>query len=267
MGHQEYIAALNAPDAFLGKVVCITGAGSGIGKAAAEAFAKRGASLVLISRGENVKDIARGLGAISCLSFQGDVSDRKFVTSCAKETLRQFAGIDILINAAAILGPTLPLHETAIEDWEEVIRVDLIGVYLMMHEILPSMIRRRQGKIINFAGGGAAYPYPNFSGYAAAKTAVVRLSETVAREVLPFNIQINTIAPGAVETKMLQAVRKAGGTVNTTVSMDLPVNLILFLSSPYSDHITGRFIHSKDNYWDFTREMTENLYTLRRIES
>jgi NAD(P)-dependent dehydrogenase (short-subunit alcohol dehydrogenase family) len=135
-----------------------------------------------------------------------------------------------------------------------------------MRAVLPHMIRNNHGKIMNFAGGGAAYGYPRFTAYAASKVAVVRMSETVAQECAGYNIQVNSIAPGAIDTEMLRAVRASGGEVRSVGTMDQPVALLLFLASPKSDHITGRFIHAKDSYREFLPDLPVDTYTLRRVQ-
>ncbi len=255
---------------FSEKVVFITGASRGIGKAIAEAFAARGAKLVLVSKTENVQKTANELNnkrnAEYAVPYKGDVSDYVFIKKAVKTTVETWGAIDILVNAAAILGPTGILIDNDPLEWKRTIEVNLLGVYYTMHEILPAMKKNQRGKIINFAGGGAAYAYPNFSAYGTSKAAVVRLTETIAEEFTPYNIQVNVIAPGAVETDMLKEVRRSGGEVRTTVEMDKPVSLVLFLASPHSNHITGRFIHSKDDYWNFPKDMGEELYKLRRVQ-
>ncbi len=251
---------------FSNKVVVVTGAGRGIGRAIAEAFAQAGANLGLISKTDSVIKTAKALSSrTKTLAFSGDVSDYQFVKNSVSATIEKFGTIDILVNAAAILGPAGILPENDIEQWIQTINTNLTGTFLAIHEVLPIMISKKQGKIINFAGGGAAYAYPKFTAYACSKTAVVRLTETVAQEVSQYDIQVNVIAPGAVETDMLSQVRKAGGEVRTTVTMDKPVNLVLYLASQYSNHISGRFIHSKDDYTNFAVKMEDDLYKLRRL--
>ena len=124
-------------------------------------------------------------------------------------------------------------------------------------------------KIINFAGGGAAYSYPKFLPYALSKVAVVRLTETLADEFKDLGYEkadINCVAPGAVKTKMLEEVISSGGLVKTTVSIDEPTNLVKFLLSKESDGITGRFIHSRDNYTDGSLFVDNENLKLRRRE-
>ena len=120
------------------------------------------------------------------------------------------AQVDILIAAAAIQGPIGPLVDADPGQWAETIAINLMGVVNACQAVLPRMIERRSGKIIVLSGGGAAYARPNFSAYAASKTAVVRLVETLAEEVRDDNIQVNCIAPGGAYTSMTDEIIRAG---------------------------------------------------------
>ncbi len=245
---------------FSDKVVCVIGAGGGIGSAIASVFLESGANLALVYRNNSVPEKFR-----NCLCFKGDISESGFVADVFKSIIDKRGRIDVVINTAAILGPIAPLPETDIFLWKKTIDTNLFGTYLVMRECLQYMIPVKRGKIINFAGGGAAYSYPNFTAYACSKAAAVRLTETAADEVAMHNIQINIIAPGAVETPMLEQVRNSGGEIKNIVSMDKPVNLVMFLASDKADHITGRFIHSLDDYESLSVDFNKDLYKLRRL--
>ena len=124
--------------------------------------------------------------------------------------IARFNKIDVLVNGAGILGPIGLITETDPGIWTDTIRANLIGTYLCCAAVLSHMIAARRGKIINLSGGGAANPRPRFSAYASSKAAVVRFTETVAEEMKDFNIQVNAIAPGAVNTQMLDEILAAG---------------------------------------------------------
>ena len=250
---------MEAMEDFSSKVICITGASGGIGGAIADFFLKKSASLILVSR-----STPRFTPAGNVLIFTGDISNRAFVKKFVAESIKKFKKIDVLVNAAAILGPIGPLYECDPGQWEETIRVNLVGTFLTMREIVPHMVCSKRGKVINFAGGGAAYSYPRFSAYGSSKAAVVRFTEIAADELAEHNVQVNVIAPGAVDTKMLAAVKKAGGEVRNEVPVELPVKLVAFLASSASDHLTGRFIHSREEYEKFGRDLEPDLYKLRR---
>lgn len=251
---------------FTSKVVLVTGAGRGIGKEIALAFAREGARVAVVSQSSRGSETAAELSKSSeSKAFIGDVANEQFVSETAEEIVRAWGRIDVLVNAAAVLGPTGPVQETPPAEWLRTLEVNLFGTYLTMRAAIPSMLAAGRGKIINFAGGGAAYSYPKFSSYASSKAAVVRLTETVADELAADNIQVNVVAPGAVETDMLRQVRRAGGEVRTLVTVDLPVKLVLFLASTSSDGITGRFIHSKDDYREMAGRLKEDTLRLRRV--
>ncbi len=247
-------------------VVCIAGASRGIGEALARAFAADGASLLLLARSASVLTLAEELSqAAPSMGQCCDVSSWSEVQNAIETGREKFGHIDVLVNSAALLGPTGVLWSTNPDEWASTVNANLTGTYNTMRAVLPHMIEARRGKIINFAGGGAAYAYPNFTAYGASKAAIVRLTETVAVEAAPFNVQANVIAPGAIETEMLKAVRRAGGEVRTVGTMDQPVALVRYLASPESDHITGRFIHAKDDYRDWPHSLSADSYTLRRV--
>jgi len=251
---------------FSDKVVCIAGASHGIGRSLAEAFAREGASLLMLSRSKHVSAPDDCIGRADAIVMQCDVSDYQNVQDAIASALARWGRIDILINAAAILGPTGELWKSDPQEWLSTINTNLVGTYNTIRAALPGMIERQDGKIINFAGGGAAYAYPRFSAYAASKAAVVRLTETVAAECLPHNISINVIAPGAIETRMLRSVREAGGEVRTVGTMDQVVDIVFFLASVRGVSISGRFLHAKDDYRVLTAGMPPDLYTLRRVQ-
>src|SRR2546422_5106215 len=123
--------------------------------------------------------------------------------------LEKFGRIDVLVNAAGIYGPIGPLVENDLEEWVQAVQINLLGAVYCMHAWLPRMLARGKGVVINFSGGGAVAPFPRFSAYSASKAAVVRLTETVAEEVKDSGVRINAIAPGAVNTRLLDQILAA----------------------------------------------------------
>jgi 3-oxoacyl-[acyl-carrier protein] reductase len=170
------------------------------------------------------------------------------------------------------------------EDWIQTLIVNLIGTVLCCKAVLPGMIDRRHGKIINLSGGGATTPRPNFSAYAASKAAVVRFTETLAEEVKKFNIQVNAIAPGAINTKMLDEVLTAGEAAGEATiaqarkqketggdSLEAAVTLVVFLASDESNTLTGKLISAQHDPWrEWSGKADElnatPLYTIRRLD-
>lgn len=272
-----------------GRAAIVTGGGRGIGRAIAEALARHGARLVLVARTTSELDAtAREIGLIAAESkthvLTGDTSQEATAKQAVRMCREAFGEVDILVNAAGINGAIGPFEETDSSEWRRTIEVNLYSAFLFMREVLPFMKARRRGKIINLSGGGSANPRPMFSAYAVSKAAVVRLTETVAAEVRDFNVQINALAPGGVNTRLTEEMLAAGKRVGEAeykslrdqqksggVPADRAAELAVFLASDDSNGITGRMISAVWDDWkswgpDRIREIESgDLYTLRRI--
>jgi 3-oxoacyl-[acyl-carrier protein] reductase len=270
----------------LDKVAIVTGAGRGIGRTIALTFAREGADVVVVSRTfSEVEETASQIRALGrrALALKVDISRTEDVDNMVKSALQKFGRIDVLVSNAGILGPIGPLVENDVEHWAETIKVNLIGTFLCCKIVLPIMIKQGWGKIIHLSGGGAAYPRPRFSAYAASKAAVVRLTETLAEEVKEYNIQVNAIAPGAISTRLHQEILAAGDNAGETALAEtkkvietggtpsaVPAALAVFLASDESDGLTGKLISA---VWDDWQNMgkraseivSSDLYTLRRV--
>lgn len=272
------------------KVAIITGGGRGIGEAIALAFAREGARLVLAAR--TVPELERVAGRVKDLGgsaqiVPADVTSRQAVSRMVVKALDSFGQVDILVNAAGVYGPIGLLWESDPEEWVQALEVNLLGTFFACHAVLPDMIRRRQGCIINFSGGGATSPLPRFTAYGVSKTAVVRLTETLAEEVRGFNIRVNAIAPGMVDTSLQDGVLAAGDRAGELLSRirrlretgdggaprELAAELAVFLSSEASRGLTGKLIaapHDGWQSWDDKRIgelMTLPWLTLRRLDA
>lgn len=268
------------------KVSIITGGGRGIGKAIATAFAREGSSLVLVSRtGEELGSTKKELINLNprVKTFPADVSNEKDVESLVNFTLENFGTVDILVNCAGIYGPIGPATDVDTKKWLEAININLGGTFMCIKAVLPTMIRNRKGKIINLSGGGAVLPLPRFSAYSASKAAVVRLTETLAKEIEEYDIDINAIAPGAVNTRLLEQVMEAGEAAGKDflakaikqkedggVPPEKVAELATFLASAQSDGLSGRLISLLwDNWREIPRHLDEimssDVYTMRRI--
>ena len=268
------------------KVAIITGAGRGIGKAISLAYAQEGADIIVISRTvSEVEETAKQIQSLGhkALSISADVSKPEDVKNAVDASIKEFGKVDILVNAAGIQGPIGSVLENDINYWIQTINVNLIGTFLFTKAVLPAMIEHRKGKIINFSGGGATSPRPYFTAYAASKGAVVHFTESLAEEVKKFNIQVNAIAPGAVNTRMLDQVLSANDLAGEKESakakdqlnsggtpLEKPAKLAVFLASDESDGLTGKIISAVwDNWQDFAGKINEimasDIYTLRRV--
>jgi 3-oxoacyl-[acyl-carrier protein] reductase len=262
----------------------VTGAGRGIGRAIALALAREGARLALLARTrselETVAAEVSGLGR-DALVRTADLAQPGQVTAAVQGVLEVWGGVDILVNNAGILGPIGPLHEADLAGWMRAVEINLGGCVRCTRLVLPGMIERGRGKIINLSGGGAVSPRPRFSAYGASKAAVVRFTETLSAEVSGEGIEVNAIAPGAVNTAMMDQVLRAGEAAGTAAQQEMaaqrqtggvdparPAALAVFLASARSDGLSGRLLSAVWDDWeniDIAKVMASELYTVRRL--
>ena len=180
--------------------VVVTGAAGRLGRAVAEAFAADGANLVLV--GSRRAPLVAAFGDVDPrrLIAPADLLDRKQADGAVEAALARFGRIDVLCNIAGGFRMGPPVHGTSDDDWNFLLDVNVRTMWNAVRAVVPGMIARRTGKILALVGGGAARARPYFTAYAASKTAVVRLVESLAEEVREHNIQVNAIAPGWIET-------------------------------------------------------------------
>ena len=269
------------------KNVILTGAGRGIGQVIAEIFAEEGATIALLSRTK--EELEETLGLVkskSPLSFicVTDISDEKQIREAYSKIKCKFSSIEVLINNAGVQGPIGKFHENDFQTWEQNIHINLFGTALLTHLVLPEMIRQMSGKIINMSGGGSTSPRPNFSAYAVSKTAIVRFTETLAEEYRDHNIDINAVAPGAINTQMLEEVIASGLLAGMELSdakkrknnggndPQVAASLFSYLASNLSDGISGKLISAPWDPWEsdgFRNQIKvdKDLGTLRRIDN
>tara|TARA_B110001450_G_scaffold247004_1_gene261593 strand:- start:194 stop:1159 length:966 start_codon:yes stop_codon:yes gene_type:complete len=275
---------------FINKVVLITGASQGLGFEVAKSYLTNGANLVICS--SNFKKIKEAYSKLKELKKKNqrlyylkiDVSSSKDVKKLISYSIKKLKKIDILVNNAGIYGPKGLIEEINWKDWIKTIEVNLFGSILLCKEIIPHFKKKNKGKIIQLSGGGAASPLPRISGYAVSKVGVVRFIENLSEEIKDYNIDINSVAPGAINTGMLEEVlsegpkkigiyyyqkalkqKKLGGS-----SFKSACDLILFLGSRFSDGIKGKLISALWDDWKNWPKYKKVLqksdaYTLRRI--
>lgn len=269
----------------------ITGANRGLGISIANAFVDAGANVLLTARDGKLLDSAASdirkraqRAGQKVETLPGDVSDESFCTTAASRLSDLPGNVSVLVNNAGILGPAGLLEEADWTEWMDTIRINVFGTALMSRAVLPMMRKDGYGKIINLSGGGATAPMPRFSAYAASKAAVVRLTETLAHELTGTKIDVNAIAPGALNTRMLTDVLEAGpekvGKEKYEQALkqrdaggappEKAAGLAVFLASAKSDGITGRLISAVWDDWAHLPEHRERLakgdiFTLRRI--
>lgn len=276
----------------IGKRVIVTGASRGLGMEIAKEFVKEGADVLICSRNsEKLKFVVEMFSKEFLMSTQkliycvADIGNKSSIDKMYDYTISEFGGIDIVVNNAGIYGPIGPSEEVEWKDLEEVVNINLLGtVYSMRKAILQMKKQGDGGKIINLSGGGATKGMPNFLGYSITKTGVVRATEAIANEVFDDGIYINAVAPGALNTHMLNEALSAGEASTGKemyeklikqkkeggASLENAAKLITYLASDEADGISGRLISAVWDDWEHLakrkREIKKSdIYTLRRI--
>jgi 3-oxoacyl-[acyl-carrier protein] reductase len=272
-----------------GKRAIITGASRGLGVAIAEAFWQSGADVLLVARSEENLDVvsnrllASRRGAQRVHLFAADLKEPNAPKSIVTEARRIWPRIDVLVNNAGIIGPIGTIAEIDWGEWRDAVQLDLFAPAELCRLAIDWM-RTGGGSIINLSGGGATSPRPRFSAYATAKCGLVRFSETIAAEVADLGIRVNCVAPGAMNTEMLQATLRAGAgrvgrdefdKIVRTVAAGatdprIAAQLVVYLASERSAGITGKVISAVWDPWRNLHEQvgdlrTTDIYTLRRI--
>lgn len=274
-----------------GRSAIITGANQGLGRAVAMSFVQAGASVLLTARNEEL--LQQTVAELRPLAVQpgqgvhgmrGDVSRPESCGAVVQQAMKLFSEITILVNNAGIYGPLGPVQEVDWDQWVETIEINLFGTVLMSRALIPHLRARNYGKIVNLSGGGATSPLPRFSAYAAAKAAVVRFTETLCEELRDARIDVNAVAPGALNTRLLDEVLAAGPDKvgkaffersltqreQGGVPLDKGAKLIVFLASAASDGISGRLLSAVWDDWASlpskrAQLAASDMYTLRRI--
>jgi len=241
------------------KVAIVTGGGRGLGRAIALLFGKEGANVVVAAPKQNqIEHVVQELKVLrkNAIAVQTDVSDEAQVDHMIQKTLEAYGTVDILVNNAGSRGPIAPTNEISLTEWEETLRVNLTTAFLCSKAVIPTMIGKKSGKIINIAT--TLTPRPNLTPYMVAKAGMISLAKQLSRELKEFNIQVNAIHPGVMDTRMQEEIRKAGTkAIGTDMferlkeegllhSPDEPAKLVLFLASKAGDGITGEFLSFDD---------------------
>jgi 3-oxoacyl-[acyl-carrier protein] reductase len=254
-----------------GQTAVVTGGGRGIGRAIARALARAGARVAVTARSRDQLEETVALiteqGGESA-AFVMDVTDVEQVKNGMNAIRAQFGPIDLLVNNAGIGGRGVP-WEMDPGDWWRTIDVNLRGVFLCCHAVLPGMIERRQGRIINIGSNAGIGPSADGSAYAVSKAALMRLTDSLAEATKAYNVQHFVISPGLVVTDM---TRHRQGSPDYPPSAWTPIErageMCVFLASGQADALTGRYIHVReDDVHEMVRRADEiveqDLHTLR----
>jgi NAD(P)-dependent dehydrogenase (short-subunit alcohol dehydrogenase family) len=264
-----------------GQIAIVTGGGRGIGQAITEALAAAGVGVAVAARSKDqlqqtVSTIrAAGGRAISVIA---DVTDIPAVEQMVRRTEAELGPVDLLVNNAAIAGPIGPLWECDPEEWWRGVETNLCGPLLCCRAVLPGMIARNRGRIINLASATALAPTPYMSAYVCAKAALLRLTDCLASELEAAQaaVSVFAVSPGAVRTQMQEeALASPAGqkwiapffTGMTFGTADRIAALAVCLASGRADVLSGRFFSVGDDVNELVRQAERirqnNLYSLR----
>ncbi len=260
-----------------GQVALITGGGRGLGRAAAQTLAEAGMSVVVAARSQHeiaeTAEIVQSAGG-KALAIPVDVADPASVDTMIEQVIREFGQIDLLVNNAGIIQALGPIWETNVQEWKQVLDIDLYGCYLCARAALKHMVARRQGRIINVGSYASVYAVTRCSAYCAAKTGLARLTECIADDASEYGITAFTIDPGTVVTAMAEYLMESeAGRAHTPwfremilagghVPADLFTGLVLLAASGKADALSSRFLAVGE---DMNR-MIENAEPIRAAD-
>jgi len=272
------------------KIALITGGSRGLGFEIAKKFLQEGAFIVVCSRDrKHLEEAFESLCKVDEYNkrvtlISADISKPEDVDKVINATISLHKEIHILVNNAGIYGPKGPIEDTDWSQWIKTLEINLFGSVLMSRAVIRYFKKQNFGKIIQLSGGGATNPMPMISAYAVSKAAIVRFNETLAKEVEDYNIDINSIAPGPLNTQMLDEIISAGpGLVGEEfysksieqkksggAGFGKATELALFLASSKSNGISSKLISALwdnwENWVDHSSELkNSDVYTLRRI--
>jgi NAD(P)-dependent dehydrogenase (short-subunit alcohol dehydrogenase family) len=273
-----------------GRSALITGGTQGLGLQIARAYLVAGAAGVCIC-GRDRDTLAAALAELRDLAAPGqvvvgeaaDVSRPEEVQRLLDAALGELGELTVLVSNAGVYGPKGPIEDCDWAQWVRAIEINLLGSVLATRAVIPHFRRARYGKIIQLSGGGATGPLPGLSAYAASKAAVVRFAETLAGELREHHVDVNAMAPGALNTRMLDEVLVAGAEqVGETfyrraleqrrsggVPLERGGELAVFLGSAASDGLTGKLLSAVWDPWtelaDRRADLDSDVYTLRRV--
>jgi NAD(P)-dependent dehydrogenase (short-subunit alcohol dehydrogenase family) len=272
-----------------GRCALITGASQGLGLEIARQYVDAGASVFVCARDEETlrgaqAELVTRAGAEARVGAQvADVSDPGQVETLVAVALERFPELSILVNNAGVYGPKGPIEAVDWQEWVDAITINLMGSVLPARALVGQLKRVGRGKVVQLSGGGATSPLSGLSSYAASKAAVVRFIETLALELKDDGVDINAVAPGALNTRMLDEViaagpesvgeafyrraleqQNSGGT-----PLEFGAELAVWLASEASDGISGKLISAVWDPWrelpNHREDLDSDIYTLRRI--
>lgn len=231
-----------------GKIALITGASRGIGRAIATAYAQEGADVFICARHDT--DLQRAIADIRATDGKargctGDVGDPAQARAIVQTALEQFGKLDVLVNNASFLGPRVPISEYPVSAWEDVVRINLTGSFLMIQEALKIMIPQRRGSVINVSSGVGRVGKARWGAYSASKFGVEGLTQVLADEVRQFGVRANSVNPGPTRTEM-RAMAYPDEDPLGLPTPDHVAPLFVYLASDDSVAVTGQSFEARD---------------------
>jgi NAD(P)-dependent dehydrogenase (short-subunit alcohol dehydrogenase family) len=235
--------ASSAANLLLGKSALITGGSRGIGRAIAAAYAQAGARVFICGR--NTTDVEDARREIGVDGAAGDIARPDDAHRIVQAALERLGAIDVLVNNASILGPRAAIAEYPIAAWEEVLRINLTGLFLITHEVLPSMLARKNGSIINVTSGVGRIGKAKWGAYAVSKAGLEGFTQVLADEVKSAGIRVNSVNPAATRTAM-RAQAYPDEDPFTLPAPDSVVPIFLHLASDASVGVSGQSLNGRD---------------------
>jgi NAD(P)-dependent dehydrogenase (short-subunit alcohol dehydrogenase family) len=232
----------------LGKVVLISGGSRGIGRAMAQAFTQAGGQVFICGR--NRSDVDSALNEIGSRGgvidgAVGDIAQIADVERIVQAAVRRFGTIDVLVNNASVLGPRTTIADYPVSAWREVIDVNLNGLFLMTHQVLPIMLARQRGSIINLTSGVGRVGKARWGAYAVSKAGLEGFTQVLADELKETAIRVNSVNPAATRTRMRAMAYPAEDPATLPAPEDV-VPVFLYLASDDSVSVTGQSLNARD---------------------
>ena len=240
----------------LSGVAMVTGASRGIGRAIAERLASAGMKVAVAARTQNeLEDVAQAIGGIPLVL---DVTDREGVARAVDIVEHELGAIDLLVNNAGIIEPGGPAWKREAAEWWRVFEVNVLGPFLLMQAVIPRMIERRRGRVINISSQSAHSKIddsPTYSAYNGSKAALTRITETIAYDARPYGVFVFAMRPGSIRTALVEKILNDMGDAANDVPEDIWTSLetagdiLAFIATGALDALAGRHIDAGVGDW------------------